>query len=277
MQENPPLSRRKKRLLRRVKWRSMTSLLMLVAVFVVPFIFSRYEDFNSIRRTVFNDIPWLQNTPFHTQPLLANFSLFYTFLVIINLYVIFTWLFTSEKTKDRRLKRRIKRLDTVRFLTFLVFFFVMLNTFVVSLASVSGPSMEPTFLNDDDVLMWHLNDTVTHGDIVVVKVNQSNQTSYFIKRLIGLPGDHIVIENNEVIRNGTRLDEPYLVVGSTTQCPPLNGVCDVILGEGEFFVLGDHRGASNDSRHIGVIDEEALFGQVVFRLRPLGRFGRIES
>lgn len=277
MQETPPLSRRRKRLLRRVKRRSLTSLFMLVSIFVIPLIFRRYEDFNSLRRTVFQDLPFLQNTPFHTHALLSNLSLFYTFLVFLNLYALFTWLFTMESTKDRRLKKRLKRLDTVRFLTFLVFLFVMLNTFVVSLASVSGPSMETTFLNGDDVLMWHFNETFSHGDVVVVQVEQNAQTSYFIKRLIGLPGDHVVLDAQAVFVNGVVLDEPYLDPGVITSCPAFNGVCDVILGEGEYFVLGDNRAASNDSRHIGLIEEDALFGQVVFRLRPLSRFGRVQS
>ena len=275
MQETPTLTRRKRRLLRRVKWRSMTSLLMVLAILVVPLIVNRFEDFNSIRRTVFSDLPFLANTLFHTNSILANTSIFYAFLIVINVYTIFTWVLTHEQTKDHRLKKRIKRLDTVRFLTFLVFFFVMLNTFFMSLASVSGPSMEPTFLNDDDVLMRHFNVAYEVGDVVVVKVNQNQQTSYFIKRIVGVPGDHIVIDQDRVFRNGALLDEPYLPVGETTQCPINGGVCDVTLGTGEFFVLGDNRRASNDSRHIGVVEEENLFGTVVFRLRPLSRFGRV--
>lgn len=276
MTEQPSVSRRRKRLLRRVKRRAITSLLMMAAILVVPLIFSRYEDFNSIRRTVFSNVPFLQGTLFHDNAVLANTSIFYAMLLFLNLMVLFAWLITHEETKDRRLKKRIKRLDTIRFITFLVFIFVMANTFFVSLATVSGPSMESTFLNDDDVLMRHFNVDYAHGDVVVVHVNQGLQTSYFIKRLIGLPGDHVVIDQGTVYLNGDAIDEPYLDPNTFTNCPLLGGTCDVVLEEGEFFVLGDHRQSSNDSRHLGVIEEDALYGQVFFRLRPLRRFGGIQ-
>lgn len=276
MTEQPSVSRRRKRLLRRVKRRAITSLIMMLAILVVPLIFSRYEDFNSIRRTVFSNVPFLQGTLFHENAVLANTSIFYAVLLLLNLIVLFTWLITHEETKDRRLKKRIKRLDTIRFITFLVFVFVMMNTFFVSLATVSGPSMESTFLNDDDVLMRHFNVEYAHGDVVVVHVNQGLQESYFIKRLIGLPGDHVEIDQGAVFLNGVELDEPYLDPNTLTNCPLLGGTCDVVLEAGEFFVLGDNRQSSNDSRHLGVIEEDALYGQVFFRLRPLRRFGGIQ-
>ena len=105
-------------------------------------------------------------------------------------------------------------------------------------------------------------------------VLEVNKTSY-IKRVIGLPGEHIKIENGKVYINGNELQEPYLQEGVITD--DLNGAfTDIIVPEETVFVMGDNRGQSTDSRRFGCIPLEKIESKVLFRFWPLNVFGKVE-
>lgn len=105
-------------------------------------------------------------------------------------------------------------------------------------------------------------------------VLEVNKTSY-IKRVIGLPGEHIKIENGKVYINGNELQEPYLQEGVITD--DLNGAfTDIIVPENTVFVMGDNRGQSTDSRRFGCIPLEKIESKVLFRFWPLDVFGKVE-
>ena len=105
-------------------------------------------------------------------------------------------------------------------------------------------------------------------------VLEVNKTSY-IKRVIGLPGEHIKIENGKVYINGNELQEPYLQEGVITD--DLNGAfTDIIVPENTVFVMGDNRGQSTDSRRFGCIPLEKIESKVLFRFWPLNVFGKVE-
>ena len=105
-------------------------------------------------------------------------------------------------------------------------------------------------------------------------VLEVNKTSY-IKRVIGLPGEHIKIENGKVYINENELQEPYLQEGVITD--DLNGAfTDIIVPENTVFVMGDNRGQSTDSRRFGCIPLEKIESKVLFRFWPLDVFGKVE-
>ena len=100
-----------------------------------------------------------------------------------------------------------------------------------------------------------------------------NKTSY-IKRVIGLPGEHVLISDGKVYIDGEALDEPYLVEGLET--PKRGPFYDVEVPEGYVFVMGDNREGSSDSRAFGCIPLDKIEGRVSFRIWPLSKFGKID-
>lgn len=148
----------------------------------------------------------------------------------------------------------------------------LIRTFLVQPFLVSGASMEPNFSNGDYLLV----DEITYkfrlperGEVVVFKY-PNNESTFFIKRVIGLPGERVVVQNDEVIiynsenPSGFNPQEYYLQKGAKT-----TGNQDVTLKEGEYFVLGDNRSASFDSRSWGVLSEKEIIGLARIRLWPV--------
>jgi len=103
-------------------------------------------------------------------------------------------------------------------------------------------------------------------------VLETSKTSY-IKRIIGVAGDHIKIEDGKVYRNGEELREDYLPEGCITSN---KNYSDVVVPEGYVFVMGDNREHSTDSRDFGCIPIDKIESRVAFRFWPLDKFGKIE-
>ena len=158
----------------------------------------------------------------------------------------------------------------------------LINLFLFSLATVNGQSMEPTLQHKQ----WLISSKISYifgepqrGDIVVLKNPYHDGTSdekYFVKRVIGVPGDEIKIENQHVILNGEVLNEPYtdkLIEGE------FNDV--VVVPEGEYFVMGDNRGLmrSTDSRYFGTLEKDDIVGKikaVIWPIKDFNWFGKGE-
>lgn len=114
------------------------------------------------------------------------------------------------------------------------------------------------------------------NDIVrkfIHNILEFNKTSY-IKRVIGVPGDHIEIKENKVYRNGEKLKEDYIDKGVITE--QTGQFSDLIVPENTVFAMGDNRGVSMDCRVFGCIPLERIESKVVIRFWPLNKFGKVE-
>jgi signal peptidase I len=138
---------------------------------------------------------------------------------------------------------------------------------VVQAREVLGPSMQPTFQQGQRLLLWpHQLGEPGHRDIVVFWPPFPSHDE-LIKRVIGVPGDHVSISGGRVTVNGHTLDEPY-INGAVTTCA--GQYCDVTLGAGGYYVLGDNRPDSSDSRFWGPIQADQISGKALLRFFPLG-------
>lgn len=146
---------------------------------------------------------------------------------------------------------------------------------VVQSREVEGSSMEPTFSTGERVLINRLAYRgLAHpqrGDVVVFHAWESAGQDDYIKRVIGVPGDTIEIRDGEVHVNGFRLDEPFLDQSTAGSYGPVR------IGEHEYFVMGDNRGNSSDSRIFGTLPEERIVGRTWMRYWPLSVAGPVHG
>ena len=161
------------------------------------------------------------------------------------------------------------------YLIFVVAATLLIIRFVGQRTEVSGHSMENTLDDGDnlivDKLTYRFRDPVRY-DIIVFPYKYKEDT-YYIKRIIGLPGEMVQItEEGNILINGEILEESY---GREVMKSPGIAADPIILGEDEYFVLGDNRNASADSRDpsVGVISGKDIVGRAWLRIWPLNKFG----
>ena len=148
---------------------------------------------------------------------------------------------------------------------------VLIATLIFPVLQISGSSMEPT-LNDEEIVVLIKTTNLKQGELCCF----SYQNKLLIKRVIGLPGDSIDIdENGYVYVNGTVIDEPYVIDRAL-------GECDIefpyMVSENHYFVLGDHRSTSVDSRSsvIGLVSEDYIVGKIFYRVWPFDRLSQVK-
>ncbi len=180
---------------------------------------------------------------------------------------------TSDGTAaDAGRLREVRRL--VRDLLLLVGAVFLGVMFLFQPFKVEGASMQPALVDHERILVnkliYRLR-PVERGDVVVFWFPGDPHRS-FVKRVIGVPGDRVTIRNGQVFVNGDVLDEPYLI------SPHRRGDHHrpVTVREGHYFVLGDHRTVSNDSRAWGQVPERLILGKAVLRYWPPQRMGTIQ-
>jgi signal peptidase I len=151
-------------------------------------------------------------------------------------------------------------------------------SFAVQAVHVEGLSMFAT-LDNDDYLIANKIDYRFHaperGDIIILRPPTNNSTD-FIKRIIALPGERLLIRSGFVYINGHKLNEPYLPEEWVTQNNwPLDNPNGAVMPANQYFVMGDNRNRSQDSRFFGPISRDRIDGKAWFRIWPLNHFGSI--
>ena len=161
---------------------------------------------------------------------------------------------------------------------------VPIRYFVFQPFIVSGSSMEPNFSNGQyliiDELSYHLG-SPQRGQVVVLRYPEDPK-QFFIKRIVGLPAEKIEIDNGKVVvfnaqhPDGVTIDEPYLPNQSLSyphDATVVGGKKILTLASNEYFMMGDNRLASSDSRDWGPLPRNDMVGRVLVRVLPLGEFG----
>ena len=180
----------------------------------------------------------------------------------------------------------------------LALFLVLVLQATIQNYRVEGPSMNPQLTNNDRVLVnkavyteidaarvsryipgleaeegevWHPFDEPTYGDVIVFRFPRDPQQN-FVKRIIGLPGDRIRFEDGAVFVNSLPLDEPYVMKENATTVP-LRG--EWLVPEDAYYVLGDNRARSDDSRNWGTVPRDHVVGKVWVAYWPLTSFATL--
>ncbi|KXK00621.1 MAG: Signal peptidase I T [Parcubacteria bacterium OLB19] len=175
-----------------------------------------------------------------------------------------------EKNPEENNNKEHPFVEIVRFSIIALIIVIPIRMFVAQPFIVSGASMEETFQSGEylivDQVSYHLHEPV-RGDVIVFRYPK-DPSKFFIKRIIGLPGDTVKIEGstvtiiNEANPNGFVINEPYIKSMS-----PDNHLTEK-LGAREYFVMGDNRDRSSDSRAWGVLTEDRIIGKAFLRLFP---------
>lgn len=166
------------------------------------------------------------------------------------------------------------------FITIIVL--LIFRIFFISINVVVGESMEPT-LHDDDVVIvdtkFYKYTKLDRNDIIVFEQDLENiegtlEEKYLVKRIIGLPGESVAIKSGKLYINDKEVDNDITAEFDLIT----NDFESTVIPEGKYFVLGDNRTVSLDSRssYIGFVDEESINGHVVFREKPFKDFGFVK-
>lgn len=181
--------------------------------------------------------------------------------------------------KDKKnLKESLSRsiLDILIMVAVIVGLYYFLFSFVFSNETVSGPSMQPTFENNDRIItLRHF--TPKRNEIVILKAPDQKNALY-IKRIIGLPGEMVVSKNDKLFINGKEISQPYLnnhfarAARHGGELYTNNFILKRKIPQNCYFVLGDHRDVSKDSRYFGFVKRSAIVGEVKWRYWPLNQW-----
>lgn len=137
---------------------------------------------------------------------------------------------------------------------------------------VEGGSMQPSYYENDKLVLSKATTIANFDTIVFIAPDGSR----FIKRVIGIPGDHILMSGGEIILNGKLLDEPYLDQSAKDRLADAQLASEFSVPPDCYYVLGDNRGNSTDSRVLGFIRKQDVVGEVKFRFAPFRDFGFVE-
>ncbi|GEK91594.1 signal peptidase I [Alkalibacterium kapii] len=192
----------------------------------------------------------------------------------------------SETIKDKKQDKPLYQelLSTFVYIIIITGVFLLIRLYIVAPVSVEGSSMEPTLQDGDHLLLNKIGD-IDRFDVIVFPAPEENGKQ-FIKRVIGLPGDEITFQDQTLFINGETIEEDYIDLSNVSDADlqslnsdfSLDSLEDVEqVPEDSYFVLGDNRVNSKDSRSFGFIDKDNVTGKTSLRIWPLDRIGFIDS
>lgn len=148
---------------------------------------------------------------------------------------------------------------------------VLVRSFIITPVKVDGPSMEKTLYDGDILLLEKYDKDYERFDVVVLKYNNDK----LVKRVIGLPGDRVEYKHDTLYINGEEIKESF--IDEKTENFSLKELGYNVIPEGYYFVVGDNRNNSLDSRYIGLLKKDDIEGKVIFRIFPFKSFGKISN
>lgn len=155
---------------------------------------------------------------------------------------------------------------------------VMIYLFIMSPQEINGASMEPNFHNGEYILTNKVEykfRAPNRGDVIIFKSPKNKDVDY-IKRIIGKPGDTVMLKEGTFYVNDIKVDEPYLTPGSYTSAGSfLREGEEIVVPQGHYFAVGDNRGHSSDSREFGPIPLGDFIGRAFLRYFPVSEAGII--
>ncbi len=261
-------------LLRRMRRKQAVLIVSLLIILIVPQLFDRHLPFNTLYHTTLADFDLFPDTldvPIAYPLILLAF--FYALMLIFKERRVSA---SMRSVSSLKLERSVGRFDIVSFASAVLAGYVVVNAFFFSFATISGHSMEPTFHDGDNIIMSHTDDDYERFDLVVAAMEYTADTQFYIKRVVGLPGEKVVIDEGDLEINEEPLEEPFLPKAVPTECPGIKDTCSFSLGEDEYFLLGDNREHSTDSRILGPFDGDDIYGTVQFRFTPIHAAGRVD-
>lgn len=176
----------------------------------------------------------------------------------------------SEDTKEKRPKKENFFLEVVKFTVLSIAIVLPIRLYVAQPFIVSGSSMDPTFANGQyliiDQISYNFHEP-KRGDIIVFRYPR-DPAKFFIKRIIGLPGDTIVLKENEVIVKNSENPEGFVLDENFVQQQRKYEPKELIMGEEEYFVMGDNRDSSSDSRYWDALPKSHIVGRAFLRILP---------
>jgi signal peptidase I len=187
---------------------------------------------------------------------------------------------TQEQEPDKAVKSNSKGLiyDLIFYALLIFVCIYILPNFVIQRTIVDGSSMENTLFDGEQLYVEKLSyrfDALNRFDIIVFYPYGRDNEEYYVKRIIGMPGETVQIIGSDIYIDGKLLEEHY---GKDPIKEAGRAAEPITLGDDEYFVLGDNRSVSKDSRteEVGNVKRENIGGRAILRIKPLSKFGLID-
>lgn len=170
------------------------------------------------------------------------------------------------------MEKKVEKLDFKELIKYIliILFIVILRIFVITPIRVDGISMNDTLQNGEIMLLKKYDKSFDRFDIVVFNFKNVR----LIKRVIGLPGEHVTFKNNKLYINDKEVKQDMIT--KETNDFDLSQLGIEVIPDGYYFVVGDNRGDSTDSRIIGLVSEKDILGTTNFVIFPFTKFGTVK-
>lgn len=181
-------------------------------------------------------------------------------IIVVDLIIIVISIININRI-EKGISRRISTIDTLNIFPIVLSVFLFIDAFLFSPVLVNGDSMQDTFYNNEVLITSHFNNNINIDDVVII---EKEDGEFIIKRVVAKPGDKLTVYvTGKVFVNDDVVEESINYYGT------LKIYTNYILKEDEYYVLGDNRNVSQDSRYYGVFTKNQICGKVLFKLLPL--------